>query len=60
MEKTFDGDGACFLMTGEAKAAFVKGNWHSRPHPEINFHAPSRAFYMQRVLFERYWMHHWF
>jgi sulfide:quinone oxidoreductase len=59
-KKAFDGSGACFLMTGGAEAAFVKGVWYSQPHPEIKFHSPSRTLYMQRVLFEKYWMHHWF
>src|SRR5487761_405168 len=59
-KKEFDGSGACFLMTGGAEAAFVKGTWYSQPRPDIKFHPPSHALYMQRVLFEKYWMHHWF
>jgi sulfide:quinone oxidoreductase len=58
--KAWDGGGACFLMTGGSQAAFVKGNWFSQPKPTIQFHSPSRIWYMQRVLFEKYWMHHWF
>jgi sulfide:quinone oxidoreductase len=59
-KKAWDGGGACFLMTGGAQAAFVKGTWFSQPHPDVKYHAPSRVYYMQRVLFEKYWMHHWF
>ncbi len=58
--KAWDGSGACFLMTGGPQAAFVKGTWYATPHPDIKFHPPSRALYMQRVLFEKYWMRHWF
>lgn len=58
--KAWDGSGSCFLMTGGAQAAFVKGNWFATPHPTISFSPPSRVRYMQRVLFEKYWMHHWF
>ncbi len=58
--KMYDGGGACFLMTGGARAAFVKGNWYSKPHPEISYHEPRRTFYMQRAPFEKYRMHHWF
>jgi sulfide:quinone oxidoreductase len=58
--KAWDGSGACFLMTGGAQAAFVKGTWFAKPHPDIKFHPPSRALYMQKVLFEKYWMRHWF
>ncbi len=60
IKKVYDGSGECFLMTGGAQAAFVKGNWFATPHPDIQFHSPSRTWYMQRVLFEKYWMQHWF
>ncbi|MBI4257565.1 MAG: NAD(P)/FAD-dependent oxidoreductase [Thaumarchaeota archaeon] len=58
--KTWDGSGACFLMTGGGYAGFVKGTWFATPHPAIKFHSPSKVWYMQRVLFEKYWMRHWF
>ncbi len=58
--KAFDGGGACFLMTGAGQAAFVKGTWYAQPHPDIRFYPPSRTWYLQRVLFEKYWMRHWF
>ncbi len=59
-KRTYDGSGECFLMTGSNLAGFVKGIWFTKPHPEIRFYAPSRARYAERVLFEKYWMHHWF
>ncbi len=58
--KGYDGSGECFLMTGGNQAGFVNGTWFAKPHPDINFHAPSRARYAERVLFEKYWMSHWF
>ena len=58
--KPWDGGGSCFLMTGGAEAAFVKGNWFTTPRPLVKFSPPSRTSYMQRVLFEKYWMSHWF
>jgi sulfide:quinone oxidoreductase len=58
--RAFDGSGACFLMTGGAQAAFVKGSWFATPHPTIDFSPPSRVLYMQRVLFEKYWLRRWF
>jgi sulfide:quinone oxidoreductase len=58
--KAFDGGGSCFLMTGGAQAAFVKGTWFSEPRPSIKFSEPSRTTYMQRVLFEKYWLRRWF
>ena len=58
--KAYDGTGECFLMTGGNQAGFVKGTWFSTPHPDIKFRSPSRALYAERVLFEKYWMRHWF
>ncbi len=58
--KAYDGSGECFLMTGGKQAGFVKGTWFAEPHPDIQFHSPSRARYTERVLFEKYWMSHWF
>jgi sulfide:quinone oxidoreductase len=58
--KAYDGSGECFLMTGGNQAGFVKGIWFSQPHPDIKFRSPSRALYAERVLFEKYWMRHWF
>lgn len=59
-KKVWDGRGACFLEVGGAKSAFVRGSFLARPRPQIEFHEPSRIWHMQKVLFEKYWMHHWF
>lgn len=58
--RVWDGSGACFLMVGGSRSAFVKGNWFTKPYPTIKFSPPSRVRYIQRVLFEKYWMRHWF
>ncbi len=59
-KKGWDGEGSCFLETGYGQAAYVKGVWFTTPHPSIKFHSPSRIWHMQKVLFEKYWMRHWF
>jgi sulfide:quinone oxidoreductase len=59
-KKAYDGSGECFLMVGGGQAGFVKGTWYNQPHPDIKFHSPSRTLYAERVLFEKYWMRHWF
>ncbi len=51
--QAWDGSGACFLMTGGAQAAFVKGTWFATPHPAIKFSPPSRVLSMHRVLLEK-------
>jgi sulfide:quinone oxidoreductase len=59
-KKVYDGSGECFLMTGGNLAGFVRGTWYTKPHPNIKFYPPSRARYAEKVLFEKYWMRHWF
>jgi sulfide:quinone oxidoreductase len=59
-KKAYNGSGECFLMTGGNKAGFVRGAWFAKPHPDIRFYSPNRSRYAERVLFEKYWMHHWF
>ncbi|HEV2137705.1 MAG TPA: FAD/NAD(P)-binding oxidoreductase [Nitrososphaerales archaeon] len=59
-KKAYNGNGECFLMTGGNQAGFVRGTWFSKPHPDIRFYSPNRSRYAERVLFEKYWMHHWF
>ncbi|MBI2185431.1 MAG: NAD(P)/FAD-dependent oxidoreductase [Thaumarchaeota archaeon] len=58
--RAWDGHGSCFLEVGHGESAFVKGRFLAEPKPEIEFHMPSRIWHMQKVLFEKYWMHHWF
>ncbi len=59
-EKRWDGHGACFLEVGDGKSAFVKGKFLAEPRPEIDFREPARIWHLQKILFEKYWMHHWF
>ena len=59
-KKEWDGKGSCFLEVGKGQSAFVKGAFLAKPKPEIEFHMPGRTWHMQKVAFEKYWMHHWF
>ena len=58
--KEWNGEGSCFLEVGQGKSAFVKGWFLAKPKPEIEFHMPGRVWHMQKFIFEKYWMHHWF
>jgi sulfide:quinone oxidoreductase len=58
--KEWDGQGSCFLEVGGGQSAFVKGNFFAEPKPEIEFHMPGRVWHAQKVIFEKYWMRHWF
>jgi len=58
--KEWDGGGACFLEVGKRQSAFVKGEFLAEPKPKVEFHMPGRVWHMEKVAFEKYWMHHWF
>ncbi|MDG6916245.1 MAG: NAD(P)/FAD-dependent oxidoreductase [Nitrososphaerota archaeon] len=58
--REWDGKGSCFLEVGGGQGAFVKGNFLAEPGPEIEFHMPGRVWHAQKVIFEKYWMRHWF
>ena len=58
--KEWDGNGLCFLEVGGGLSAFLKGDFLSEPRPSIRFHTPNRIWHAQKVLFEKYWMKHWF
>ncbi|MDG6973653.1 MAG: hypothetical protein JRM95_02340, partial [Nitrososphaerota archaeon] len=46
--------------SSSGQSAFVKGVFLGDGKPEMEFHMPGRVWHMQKVLFERYWMRHWF
>ncbi len=58
--KEWDGHGACFLEVGGGKGAFLEGYFLAEPKPKLKFHNPSRKWHAEKVLFEKFWMHHWF
>ncbi len=57
--REYDGSGACFIEVADGEAAFIRARFFN-PKPEIEFHKPSRIWHMQKVLFEKYWLRHWF
>ncbi len=57
--KRWDGSGACFLEVSRGESAFLKGNFLSNP-PRLEFHPPRRKWHLEKVVFEKYWMHKFF
>jgi sulfide:quinone oxidoreductase len=55
----FDGEGECFIETGDGKAGFGKGNFYSEPAPQIKLRMPSRTLHMGKIAFEKYWLFEW-
>lgn len=58
--KVWDGYGACFLEVERTKSAFVSGNFMAAPRPQLQLRPPRAIYHTQKVLFEKYWMRHWF
>ena len=58
--QTWDGYGTCFLETGKGKSAFMAGNFLAAPRPTLKLRGPSAIYHTQKVLFEKYWLRHWF
>ncbi len=56
---SFDGEGECFIETGEGKAGFGKGNFYAEPTPEVKIHPPGRHWHAGKVLFEKNWLQRW-
>jgi sulfide:quinone oxidoreductase len=56
----FDGEGECFIETGDGKAGFGRGNFYGEPLPQVKMHTPSRHWHAGKVLFEKDWLRRWF
>lgn len=56
----FDGRGYCFLEMGAGRAGFASGNFYALPAPQIKLRSPGYHWHWGKVLFERWWLRHWF
>jgi sulfide:quinone oxidoreductase len=58
--KVFGGKGYCFLETGYGMAGYGSGNFYGEPQPAVTFGRPNRLWRFAKVLFEKWWLRHWF
>lgn len=56
----FDGDGKCFLETGDGRAGLGSGNFYGEPAPMITLRQTSRFWHWGKIVFEQRWLSHWF
>jgi sulfide:quinone oxidoreductase len=56
----YDGWGECFIETGDGRSGFGKGNFYAEPVPRVIIEAPTWRWHLGKVLFEKYWLRHWF
>ena len=56
----YDGWGECFIETGDGRSGFGKGNFYAEPVPRVIIEPPTWRWHLGKVLFEKYWLRHWF
>lgn len=59
-DKTFNGDGQCFLELGEGKAGYAGGNFYGSPLPDVKMKKPGFFWHWTKVWFEKYWFFKYF
>ncbi|MDO8502708.1 MAG: FAD/NAD(P)-binding oxidoreductase [Gemmatimonadaceae bacterium] len=57
---SFEGEGACFIETGDGKAGLGKGNFYAEPVPQVKIRPPGRRWHLVKVLLEKRWLRQWF
>lgn len=56
---SFNGDGECFIETGDHKAGFGKGNFFAEPSPEVRVYPPALRWHVGKILLEQAWLRGW-
>jgi len=56
----FDGHGACFIESGDARAGFGSGDFYAEPRPAVRMRRPAWYWHAGKVLLEKQVMWGWF
>jgi sulfide:quinone oxidoreductase len=56
----FNGHGYCFLEMGKGHAGFASGDFYAIPEPWVKMSRPGVHWHWGKVLFEKWWLRHWF
>lgn len=59
-DKTFNGEGQCFLEMGNGQAGYAGGNFYGSPLPQVKMKKPSFFWHWTKVWFEKYWFFKYF
>ncbi|MDP1623951.1 MAG: FAD/NAD(P)-binding oxidoreductase [Bacteroidales bacterium] len=59
-DKTFNGNGQCFLEMGEGKAGYAGGNFYGSPLPYVKMKTPGFFWHWTKVWYEKYWFFKYF
>lgn len=58
--RRFQGEGMCFVETGNGRAGIGKGNFYAEPTPRVAMRSPSRLWHAGKILYEKYWLYRHF
>jgi len=53
----FDGNGECFIETGDGRAGFGGGDFYAEPKPVVTLRMPSWRWPLAKVWFEKSWLY---
>ena len=56
----FEGEGSCFVETGDGRAGIGSGNFYAEPKPVVSLRGPARWWHWAKVLYEWSWFRRWF
>lgn len=59
-DATLDGEGQCFLETGDGRASIIEGDFFAEPSPELEVKEPARRWLWERLAYEKKWFFDWF
>ncbi len=59
-DKTFNGEGQCFLEIGNGKAGYAGGNFYGSPLPIVKMKKPGYLWHWVKVWFEKIWWYKYF
>jgi sulfide:quinone oxidoreductase len=54
--RQFNGEGMCFIETGNGRAGIGKGNFYAEPMPQVEMRGPNRFWHVGKVLYEKHWL----
>ncbi len=57
LKNTFNGEGQCFLETGNGMAGYAGGNFYGSPLPMIKMRKPGYFWHWAKVWVEKYWFY---
>lgn len=56
----YDGKGFCVMNTGFGRARYSTVYYYKKPSPNITLFKPTKAAYLAKQAFEKYWLQGWF